>query len=56
MKRVFVNGIILACIMETHSTKEPHGESLYKMKGKIDKSTPVVGSSIKCLSETKKGK
>ena len=35
MKRVFVNGIILACIMETHSTKEPHGESLYKMKGKI---------------------
>ena len=35
MKRAFVNGIILACIMETHSTKEPHGESLYKMKGKI---------------------
>lgn len=35
MNRVFVNGIIFACIMEAHSIKEPCGESLYKMKAKF---------------------
>ena len=35
MNSVFVNGIVLTCIIEAHSTKEPHGESLYKMKRKF---------------------